>query len=96
MVVVQVGVGVIVYLNFAIFPLLLVKETLMFDADLWTGADQWSIICWPQNYIERHSVHFYPFWEMLLSKNINQSWASKIYNLRDLVQRVPERVDSLY
>jgi len=34
MVVDQVGVGVIVYLNFAIFPLLLVKETLMFDADL--------------------------------------------------------------
>ena len=34
MVVVQVGVGVIVYLNFTIFPPLLVKETLMFDADL--------------------------------------------------------------
>ena len=30
----QVGVGVIVYLNFTIFPPLLVKETLMFGADL--------------------------------------------------------------
>ena len=67
----------------------------MLDADLWTGADQWSIICWPQNYIERHSVHFYPFWEIPLSKNINHSWASKIHWLKDLVQRVPEMVDSL-
>ena len=42
----QVGVGVIVYLNFTIFPPLLVKETLMFGADLWTGewVSEWSLV----------------------------------------------------
>ena len=34
MVVVQVGVGVIVYLNFTIFPPLLVKETPILDSAL--------------------------------------------------------------